>query len=698
MKRKLTVILAISIFITSSFTLLATEPIASETAKASQKQIILQLDDTLAWVDGVEYTLIAKPRVIKDRTYLPLRFMGDMVLGAKVDWQSETKTVVISKDNKKTEITIGSNEAYINGDKFYMEETPIIVEDSAYLPVRATSDLFGIHTDYDEKTRRVILTNKKEEDNQVPSPPEVKAPVAQFSFDMDTYTEGQVVKAIDQSFHEEGKAITNKLWMVGFDESKANTNLENIFNKPKAGTYLVSLKVEAGKGNWSEWTSREVVVKPNQKPVITSLKPSKPIYAGGELMGFEYAYDNESWEDIKTARWTYRKEGEVISKSVIKKPQRIFQSGRYIVTLQLQDDFGNWSDIKETYVEISEKSLITELEYRFTEGKPGDIIDNFHHFNYRDYDKVEPDKVSSQPGTLFVSNSPENVRYNGILYRDTVSGVGRILLHHYNQFTEEENINDPKKLVLLAENNGDKPAIITISNRADRGPSSDVLFVGGQLLYDYLKGGPAKTYKLEPGEKILLYDSANTTWGNKQLLSSQMDFDIVGQVTLTSASMSKKSSIDDIKKLPKLERDAHQRGTFNALDFYYDVKADNKKPTYIELGAGVEEWVYGHDALTGKTVQNRGNYAMNYEIKITAEEDMGILINPRGGLFRGALKWDDGEAFLAPNNGYVMGESSKGILIGVVKAGETRTLTYSLPNGSSAPVLLVMMPKDEWKH
>ena len=699
-KKKIIFILATTIFLASSLSTFATEvekteDIFFEEEISQEKQMILQLDSTLAWIDGLEYTLTALPKVIDGRTYLPLRFMADMLLEAEVDWDPLSRKVMINKDGTQVEVKIDHKQAYINGDQVEIGNPPIIANSLTYLPLRAIGELFDIQTNYDEETRRITLIKVQEGSFE---PEIIKPGIPQFSFEQQDYVAGQAVKTIDESFHEKGLKITNRLWMIDFDESKTNTRLENMFAKPVAGNYLVSLKVEVGKGNWSEWTTKEITIKPNQKPVITSLVSTQASYAAGEPMDFAYTYDNESWEDIKATRWTYRRVGEVVSKAVVKKPQYIFQQGEYMVTLQLQDEYNNWSDTKELIVNINSEVRQSELAYRFTSGKPGDIIDNFNNFNYVNYRSVVPSDTFLTGGSLFVSNSPEKVTANGILYKDAVQGSGRILLHHYNGFTEEENIADPKKVVLVAENTTDQPAIFTLSNRADKGPSSDILFVGQQLLYDYFKGSEPKTYSLNPGEKVYIYDSGSKKWDKGQLVSVQMDFNVVGSVTFTTATLSKTSSIDDINDLPVLEKDAHPRGTFEATDIYHKVVIDSSEPTKIVLGGGDEDWVNGYDAITNIRVQNRGNFAVHYRIQITAEEDTGIMLNPRADVFRGALKWDGEEAFLAPRKGYFMGHNSKGVMLGVVKKGETRTLEYSLPNGSASPVLLVFMPEHHWNQ
>ena len=361
MRKKLATILAVSLWVGSSFNIFAndidtTQIIpnvwAEETSIHKQKEAILYLNNKLAVVDGQEYELEMVPKVIEGSTYLPLRFMADKLLEAGVGWEPATKQVTIIKDATKVEVTIGSKEAYRNGDQVQLANSAIIDKSTTYLPLRTMAELFEIQIDYDQATKRITLI--KVEDTSVPV---VKKPaVPQFTFEQEQYTAGQVVRAIDTSFHEEGDPITNRLWMINLNEKQTNSKLENMFSKPNAGTYSVSLKVEAGKGNWSEWVTRQIVIDPNQKPVITRLETLKETYAGGELIEFAHEFENESWESIKAERWTYRQSWEPVNKAVADKPQYIFDEGRYVVTLQLQDDYGHWSNVKEVEVYINKES------------------------------------------------------------------------------------------------------------------------------------------------------------------------------------------------------------------------------------------------------------------------------------------------------------------------------------------------------
>ena len=94
-------------------------------------------------------------------------------------------------------------------------------------------------------------------------------------------------------------------------------------------------------------------------------------------------------------------------------------------------------------------------------------------------------------------------------------------------------------------------------------------------------------------------------------------------------------------------------------------------------------------------VENAGNFGVSYYITVTATEDTGVILNNRGGTFKGAIKWNN-EVYNMPLEGTFSGTTTKAVTAGVIKKGETVTIEYMLPNGSAAPTLIGFIPKSCW--
>ena len=104
----------------------------------------------------------------------------------------------------------------------------------------------------------------------------------------------------------------------------------------------------------------------------------------------------------------------------------------------------------------------------------------------------------------------------------------------------------------------------------------------------------------------------------------------------------------------------------------------------------------GRDVLSDTEACNKGNYGMVQKFTLTAETRTGVLLNPRGSIYRGALLWN-GELCLVSANGQIKTQRESAIL-GVIEAGETVEITYITPDGSDSPVLLVSIPEEFWSE
>ena len=649
-------------------------------------KLIMTIGNKQAVLNDKAYTLPVAPQIIKERTYLPLRFVVENILKAQVDFNHLQKQIVIHKEGVRVVLEVGKNTATVNGEKVYLDGAPVIEASTTLVPLRFLSETFGFQVDYHHTQKQVILTKEQEITTSN------KAPIAHFTFKEESYSEGEAIEVIEDSYDEDGDSIITRNWELSGKGS--SQDVSSLLKNLKAGTYELSLKVQDEKGLWSDTYIQNLVIIPNEPPVITTFKTQKTSYAQGEALSFDYTYDNEEGEEILKERWTYRSVNEASNQAIITKPYAFFAPGEYIVTLQLTDAAGKVSEEVETIVHITKEVKQTEWTYHFTQGKIGDTIDNYQGINYRNYKTATIKEQLQNSDTLWMSDSPEVVTTNGILYQGDFIGEGRVLLHHINGFNESEASR--KRFVLVAENTGNEPIVIRLSQEVVKGPVEDVLYLGQQVLYDYWKSTSSRTITLVPGQKIALYDSINKTWLKEQCISGIMNLETDGAIQLTTAVIDKTDDLSQLDTLPLLDKSIHVRGTFEGTVRYYDLDIEKGKPTQIVLGETTDEWVSGTDAITGEWIQNKGNFGVTYRLTLTAQEDTGIILNPRADVFRGAIKWVDTDTYLAPNAGYFMGQNKKAVLLGVIKKGETRVLEYMLPNGSSAPVLLGFIPKSQW--
>ncbi len=129
----------------------------------SVNQIILTIGKKDAQVFGKAKSNDVAPKIEKDRTMLPARFVAEN-LGAKVEWDGEKQLVTITGKNLKTDenvtilITIGSATVKVNGKEIKLDSPAFIENDRTYTPIRFISEELGASVEWVEKDQKVIIT------------------------------------------------------------------------------------------------------------------------------------------------------------------------------------------------------------------------------------------------------------------------------------------------------------------------------------------------------------------------------------------------------------------------------------------------------------------------------------------------------------------------------------------------------------
>ena len=125
------------------------------------RQITLTIGKKEATVWNETKSNDVAPIIRNDRTMLPARFVAEN-LGATVEWIGEEQKVLITKDDLKIEIYIGSEKAYVNGEEVILDSPAFIENDRTYTPVRFIAETLGVTVDWDEATQQVIITKEVE--------------------------------------------------------------------------------------------------------------------------------------------------------------------------------------------------------------------------------------------------------------------------------------------------------------------------------------------------------------------------------------------------------------------------------------------------------------------------------------------------------------------------------------------------------
>lgn len=130
----------------------------------SANQIVLTIGKKEATVFGKTVENDVAPKIVNDRTMLPVRFVAES-LGASVSWDGDNQLVTIKGKNEKGEdvtilITIGSNTAVINGENVELDSPAFLENDRTYTPVRLVAERLGADVEWIGDEQKVIITKK----------------------------------------------------------------------------------------------------------------------------------------------------------------------------------------------------------------------------------------------------------------------------------------------------------------------------------------------------------------------------------------------------------------------------------------------------------------------------------------------------------------------------------------------------------
>lgn len=93
-----------------------------------------------------------EPVIVEGRVLVPLRGVFEMA-GYNVEWDSQTKTAVLSNSENKVVITAGNTDFTVNGDTVKSDVAPQIINGSMMIPLRAVGDGIGGSAAWDADTK-----------------------------------------------------------------------------------------------------------------------------------------------------------------------------------------------------------------------------------------------------------------------------------------------------------------------------------------------------------------------------------------------------------------------------------------------------------------------------------------------------------------------------------------------------------------
>lgn len=309
----------------------------------------------------------------------------------------------------------------------------------------------------------------------------------------------------------------------------------------------------------------------------------------------------------------------------------------------------------------------------------------------------------SRGGKLLLSDSPEMVTEDGILYQDKVEGNARLFFYHVNA------TRIAKQMEVVLENTGSEVAHATVQQYGLGGPGYSWMSVGKEAVTSYLAGSPSYQINIPVGGIVPLSSGiSDTAVLPNMLINGIFDFKTDQPVTVKVMMMPMYAdSVEFSRKAKILPHDAeHLRGTFEGANRQllsskiYDPARDGAVALTLADDA-FDRYLEGIDATEGTKVVDYGNYGVLYQIFLPSKNSgkIGYYLAPMGGDYAGAVRIkyrqiDQGPVATPPDRTSFGGSGSTDFaLLGVFDSNQSLSFTFSPPGASNLPVKLIILPQ-----
>ncbi len=112
-------------------------------------------------IDGELRNFSLGAQIVNNRTMVPIRFVvEDEALQGEVFWDASLRKVAMNCRGKYIEMFIGSNEAWVDGEKRFLDSPPYIFESRTFIPLRFLSENLGAMVNWDAQKSEVLINFK----------------------------------------------------------------------------------------------------------------------------------------------------------------------------------------------------------------------------------------------------------------------------------------------------------------------------------------------------------------------------------------------------------------------------------------------------------------------------------------------------------------------------------------------------------
>lgn len=128
------------------------KPTSFETVKDENRP----QDDIAVNLNGSYLKFDVPPVLMNDRTMVPFRAIFE-ALGCTVDWDDATQTAIGTRNGKEIRLTLGADEAKVDGQKTKLDAPAALINDRTLVPLRFVSEALGADVVWEDATQTVYI-------------------------------------------------------------------------------------------------------------------------------------------------------------------------------------------------------------------------------------------------------------------------------------------------------------------------------------------------------------------------------------------------------------------------------------------------------------------------------------------------------------------------------------------------------------
>ena len=121
---------------------------------------VMAHDSIDVYMDGEKMFFDPPAQVINGSTIVPMRQVFEK-LGATVDWNANTKSILAKKQDSTIELTIDNNVMNVDNKSINLNVAPTLINGFTYVPLRAVSETFGAKINWSQKNNFVTISLNK---------------------------------------------------------------------------------------------------------------------------------------------------------------------------------------------------------------------------------------------------------------------------------------------------------------------------------------------------------------------------------------------------------------------------------------------------------------------------------------------------------------------------------------------------------